>query len=78
MNPHTDSRESTPTSYAHTTHTYTYAYTTYNMKMRTYDETSVSTGSLSEVAIAPLSTVVGEWSGAMNDCAKWLNGRTPH
>lgn len=29
---------------------------------------------LPQVAISPLSTLVGEWSGAMNDCAKWLNG----
>ena len=27
-----------------------------------------------EVAIAPLSTMVGEWSLATTDCAKWLNG----
>jgi glucan 1,3-beta-glucosidase len=27
-----------------------------------------------EVAVAPLSTMVGEWSLATTDCAKWLNG----
>lgn len=27
-----------------------------------------------EVAVAPLSTMVGEWSLATVDCAKWLNG----
>ena len=30
--------------------------------------------SLPTVAIAPLSTIVGEWSLATNDCAKWFNG----
>lgn len=29
---------------------------------------------LPQVAVAPLSTIVGEWSAAMNDCAQWLNG----
>lgn len=29
---------------------------------------------LPEVAIAPLSTIVGEWSAALTDCAQWLNG----
>ena len=27
-----------------------------------------------EVAVAPLSTMVGEWSLAIFDCARWLNG----
>jgi len=27
-----------------------------------------------EVAVAPLSTMVGEWSLATVDCARWLNG----
>lgn len=27
-----------------------------------------------QVAVAPLSTMVGEWSLATTDCAKWLNG----
>lgn len=27
-----------------------------------------------EVAVAPLSTMVGEWSLATTDCARWLNG----
>jgi len=27
-----------------------------------------------EVAVAPLSTMVGEWSLATKDCARWLNG----
>jgi glucan 1,3-beta-glucosidase len=29
---------------------------------------------LPQVAIAPLSTLVGEWSLATTDCAQWLNG----
>jgi len=29
---------------------------------------------LPTVAVAPLSTLVGEWSLATTDCAKWLNG----
>lgn len=27
-----------------------------------------------EVAVAPLSVIVGEWSAAMTDCAQWING----
>lgn len=29
---------------------------------------------LPQVAIAPLSTVVGEWCASITDCAQWLNG----
>lgn len=32
------------------------------------------TQSLPMVAVSPLSTIVGEWSLAITDCAKWLNG----
>jgi len=32
------------------------------------------TQSLPTVAVSPLSTMVGEWSLATTDCAKWLNG----
>lgn len=66
-----------PPEYSHVyidTHIYQ-VFDEYRLKMSVDDHIAQTCNvNLPQVAIAPLSTVVGEWSGAMTDCAQWLNG----
>jgi len=66
-----------PPNYNHVyidTHIYQ-VFDTYRLSMTTAQHIDQTCNTnLPEVAVAPLSTIVGEFCGAMNDCAQWLNG----
>lgn len=66
-----------PPNYKHVyidTHIY-HVFDMWRLSMSTADHIKMTCEqNLRDVAVAPLSTVVGEWSLATTDCAQWLNG----